>query len=874
MRRLAAALRALRPSGLYLRLLVLVTVVMLVGAVATAWITDARLAARQHDAIEHQALALARNAADAVAQESALGAIGSIDPRLQQIAQLPGIDSLSILSAQGERLSGWRRLHPQAEPLFDTVRARAPLPTQGVAHVEHHDDEVAVVAWAPIGSAADGGWIRLERSLDATRATERDTLITSISSSLLVAILVIGLLAGYLRRALSPLESAARFAKQLAAHPGSTLAVRGSAREVRALTHALNDASLTLREQYDALLKRDTELATLLETAADAVVGVDDQGRILMFNAAATSIFGLSAEQAQGRPLFALVPALTTQRLGELIADGVQVGSRGMRLARLDASGLRNGGTEFPVDVAVGAVAASGSSSLRYALMIRDVTEMRMADDTLRLYVRALENSNSGIVICDARLPGAPMMYANAAFTAITGYPAHDAIGRTCSFLQGKDRSQPAVAELRAAIAAGRPAVVTLRNYRKDGTPFWNQLTVAPVRDDTGQLTHFVGAINDITVRVEAELASERRSEQLDLILQLSPDGFVLFDGDDRLVYANAAFQRMTGLSPAQLGTEVHPALLEERLRALADPKLAWPPLWRVDPDPHERVLMQPERRILLTQVASSGTDRVLFVRDVTAETEVDRMKSEFLSTAAHELRTPMVSIYGFAELLLKRNYPPEKQRPMVETIHRQSALIVNLVNELLDLARIEARQGKDFHVAVQPLAPIVREAVAGLMIPSDPRKVDLHIDDDAVQVAVDSDKLRQALGNVLSNAYKYSPAGGAIDVRVRQRPHGAGVEGSGDGGSEVGIEVRDHGIGMTAEQLARAFDRFYRADPSGNIPGTGLGLCIVKEIVELLGGRVQIDSQAGNGTVVTLWLPQAAAATGPSARALALQAE
>ncbi|MCU0952965.1 MAG: PAS domain S-box protein, partial [Burkholderiaceae bacterium] len=504
-RRLLSMLTGLRPSGLYLRLLVLVTVVMLVGAAATAWIIDARLAARQHDALETQALALARNAAAAVAQEHALGAVGAaIDPRLQQIAQLPGIDALSLLSPQGERLSGWRRLHPQAEPIFDTVRTQ---PAGSTALAEHHDAETAIVAWAPIGADASGGWVRLERSLDSMHAARNDTWLTAISSSLLVAVLVIGLLAGYLRSALSPLESAARFAK----------------------THALNDASLTLREQYDALLKRDTELATLLETAADAVVGVDDQGRILMFNAAATSIFGLSAEQAQGRPLFALVPELTTQRLGELIADGVQVGSRGMRLARLDASGLRNGGTEFPVEVAVGAVAASGSSSLRYALMIRDVTEKRMADDTLRLYVRALENSNSGIVICDARLPGAPMMYANAAFTTITGYPAHDAIGRTCSFLQGKDRDQIAVADLRAAIAAGRPAVVTLRNYRKDGTPFWNQLTVAPVRDDTGQLTHFVGAINDITVRVEAELASERRSEQLDLILQLSPDGFVLF---------------------------------------------------------------------------------------------------------------------------------------------------------------------------------------------------------------------------------------------------------------------------------------------------------------------------------------------------------
>jgi signal transduction histidine kinase len=116
---------------------------------------------------------------------------------------------------------------------------------------------------------------------------------------------------------------------------------------------------------------------------------------------------------------------------------------------------------------------------------------------------------------------------------------------------------------------------------------------------------------------------------------------------------------------------------------------------------------------------------------------------------------------------------------------------------------------------------------------------------------------MRQALSNVLSNAYKYSPGGGAVRVRlVAGPPAAAGLP------PTVGVEVRDSGIGMTAEQLARVSERFYRADASGSIPGTGLGMSIVKEITELLGGRLALASEPGEGTAVTLWLPSAADAT------------
>ena len=254
----------------------------------------------------------------------------------------------------------------------------------------------------------------------------------------------------------------------------------------------------------------------------------------------------------------------------------------------------------------------------------------------------------------------------------------------------------------------------------------------------------------------------------------------------------------------------------------------------------------------LVRHNAGGQGESILYFRDVTHETEVDRMKSEFLTTAAHELRTPMVSVYGFTELLLRRPVPDEKRRDMLETIHRQASLLINMVNELLDLARIEARQGKDLKREACRLDSLITQAAGPLAIEG---RHDLQIDiahPDCV-LYVDPEKTNRALTNVISNAVKYSPDGGTILVTTQS--------GELRGEPAVGLRVTDRGIGMSPEQLARVFERFYRADPSGNIPGTGLGMSLVKEIVELQGGRVDVTSTLGKGTSVTLWLPLATAA-------------
>lgn len=354
----------------------------------------------------------------------------------------------------------------------------------------------------------------------------------------------------------------------------------------------------------------------------------------------------------------------------------------------------------------------------------------------------------------------------------------------------------------------------------------------------------------------------QARTAQLNTILELSQNGVAAFDAGGALLHTNAALRSMLQLADTQtIGLTLDE--VERQLQSLCDPAVALAPVFVDTPEeqPAQRELTLVVPRPTVLRVSSRRTPeggRVFYLQDVTADSEIDRMKSEFLTTAAHELRTPMVSVYGFTELLLHRPVSDERRRDMLQTIHRQAGLLVTMVNELLDLARIEARQGKDLNRVTQALGPMIRLAVAAHAARDDGRSVELNLQHGEHQVCVDAEKFNSALGNVLGNAFKYSPAGGAVALdtllgECASRP-------------AIGLRVRDQGIGMSADELARVFERFYRADPSGHIPGTGLGMSLVREILTLHGGQVEIDSAPGQGTTVTLWWPLADAAAQPVA--------
>ncbi len=365
---------------------------------------------------------------------------------------------------------------------------------------------------------------------------------------------------------------------------------------------------------------------------------------------------------------------------------------------------------------------------------------------------------------------------------------------------------------------------------------------VSEFRHTVGELQRMGRLLGESnSAREEAETRLTERNEELTTILSLSPDGIVSFDAAGHVTETNPAFLAMTGWSRGGLiglARDAFWARLGE-LGHCPEPQAGAATSLR---------LQRPRPVVLECRVVGPPAGaQVAYFRDITEADELDRAKSRFVATAAHELRTPIAVITGYAELLQAIDPPAGQRGEILATMRRHGDQIAGIVSELLDLARIEARAGRDFTMIRQPLAPAVRRFIDTFRVGEYARVPTLEGDIGDAEVFVDADKFCQALSNVIANACKYSPAGAPITVRLVTA------------GGEAGVRVEDRGEGMDEETQRRIFERFYRAESAASTAGTGLGMSIVKEIVDIHGGRIEIESAPGEGTSVTLWLPLAA---------------
>lgn len=484
-------------------------------------------------------------------------------------------------------------------------------------------------------------------------------------------------------------------------------------------------------------------------------------------------------------------------------------------------------------------------------------------EHALRFYKDIVDSVVSGVVVIDRQ---GRIVELNPAMQRIFGYAPEELLGANISLLMPESYSGNHDNYLRRYAETGKNRIIgrslEMPARRKDGSVFPLEITVTEIR--VGDDPHFVGVLRDITERKEVEKALEKERGLLREAQEIARLGNWEIAGKDGSIYWSPVVYEIFGQDPAvfrptiaNFYATVHPDDLDALQQHIARARETgtYDMVHRiVRPDGevrhvHERARFEP---------AADGTTRfaVGIVQDVTdmvrAKEQAEaasRAKSDFLSSMSHELRTPLNAIMGFAQVLEIDEGLSEDQLDSVHTIRRSGQHLLQLINEILDLARIESGR---LELSIEEVGIAELFAESGALIT--PLAADRNIvvqfarKPSAIAVRGDRTRLNQVLVNLLSNAVKYNRQSGSIVVSAL--PRGAGT---------IRISVADTGHGIPAEKLGQLFTPFNRLGAeNSDVEGTGIGLVIARRLIEGMGGRIGVDSRVGAGTTFWIELPMA----------------
>jgi PAS domain S-box-containing protein len=534
-----------------------------------------------------------------------------------------------------------------------------------------------------------------------------------------------------------------------------------------------------------------------------------------------------------------------------------------------------DGGVRWVLERGQGVGGVDGKPVVEGAIF--DITESKLAEGALRESeekFKALVSNVPGAIYRCAMDADWTMEYLSDVIEAISGYPASD-------FIRNRIRTYASIihpddaARVEEAVGDGAPYSVEYRIVRADGEIRWVFERGQAVRDARGELW-LDGAIFDITEQKAAEQALRESEGKFRSFIETTQEWVWAIDEQGRHTYSNPAIERILGYRPEELigrdGLELIHEEDRDRITWLGNDSgvrtEGWSGLvlrWRhkdgsyrhlesaatpildngrflgfrgTDRDVTERIRAEEERERLL-ELERAQNQRLR---------ELDKLKDEFIALVSHELRTPLTSIRGYTELLLDgaAGELSDEQRQFLAVVDRNSDRLLHLVGDLLFLAQVEA--GKlTLDIGAVDLSAVASESVETARPVAEEKGITLTLATGPVPLlAGDHGRIGQLLDNLVSNAMKFTPAKGRVDVRVRALK-----------GRAI-LEVRDSGIGIPKGETKFLFQRFFRTSTATQhaIQGTGLGLAICKAIAEAHGGTIAVESEEGAGTTFRVSLP------------------
>jgi PAS domain S-box-containing protein len=595
-------------------------------------------------------------------------------------------------------------------------------------------------------------------------------------------------------------------------------------------------------------------LQWILENIPVGIVVVDPDLNIQAFNPQAEKITGCSADEAIGQS-YTTVMRTQEQDIADPLEEAIETGKRFVN-QRFYLSQTADKESPAPIRHSASILTDDAGQVLGGLTVFADISRQVALEreiKTQRRYLRdVLRSIPDGVATVDADLH---IESWNEAAERITGWGLEQVGGQHCREVFGGTMTGALESLLRDesnVLKVEQRTQLTL----SDGNVIPIGFTVSRLRSSDHELAGGVIVFRDIRklLKRRRQLIQQRR--YLSQVLELAPYGIFTVDKDLRIRTFNQAAERLTGFAASYTIGRVYSEIIK------VDEKH--------DGDPLPDLLATGEQavgvRLLLVDAAGRRfpvrysaaplldadeelTGAIVIFQDVSDIVAAERTKNEFISMVSHELRTPLTSIKGFVTALLdgRAGELNERQRHFLTISQEQSGLLLSLINDLLDLTRLESGKMEISSNRIS-ISELVAHTVEVMQPMAKDKELILTYDvpEDLPWLWADEKRVRQILQNLLSNAIKFTPQDGEVHVLAQRTDE------------EISLSVEDTGVGIAPEEQERIFDAFYQVEniQTRHVGGTGLGLAIVNRIVEAHGGRLEVESQPGKGSTFTVHLP------------------
>ena len=614
------------------------------------------------------------------------------------------------------------------------------------------------------------------------------------------------------------------------------------------------------------LRESENKFRSVLQSANDAIISADTKGIIVGWNSGAENMFGFTEEEITGKNISNILPDIFSDEQQDWIRKQVSLGGKGFEGKTIEFEGVHKENKHFPIELSLANWVSSGE--MFFTAVVRDITERKKAELTLKeneLRFRMIFESVSNVAVHGFHEDG-KIIFWNKACEIIYGYPAADAIGSNFYDLIIPEKEIAAVkTETQRMFKTGIPASSEERELkRKNGENIhvYSSYTIISLPNNQSE-------VYCIDIDLSERKMAEQQLRLLSRSVEQSPVSIVITDKQGNIEYVNSAFSAITGYSREEAMGQ-NPRILKSDHHVNKFYKKLWDNIlqgkdWKgeiLNKTKSGKLIWEDVNISPVTDEYGTISHFVAIKEDITQKKKIieeltsakekaeesDRLKSAFLANMSHEIRTPMNGILGFTELLSDSNFSGEEKQNFIKIIQKSGQRMLNTVNDLIDISKIETGQ---MSVVLTPanVKEILFSQYSFFQPEAEEKKLKFILNDQLQQseslVSTDVVKLDSILTNLIKNALKYTDLG-SVEIGCYKQ------------NEKLFFYVKDTGIGIPENRQAAVFNRFEQADVGDKraYQGSGLGLTIAKAYVEMLGGKMELDSKVGFGSTFSFFIP------------------